>query len=98
MVKEESLLLRSLVFVLASIAIISFDLGIDSRFSIGLIPICIMGSLWSYFCRHFLDKYWLTNLALLGVVIIFSYYWVSAGQFDNSSWVARSWIAPIQQF
>jgi hypothetical protein len=94
-VKEESLLLRLLVLVLAAIAIISFDLGIDSKFSYGLIPICAMGSLWSYVCRHFIGKYFLIHFALLGCVIIFSCYWISAGQFDRSSWAARSWIAPI---
>jgi hypothetical protein len=69
-VKEESLLLRLLVLVLAAIAIISFDLGIDSKFSYGLIPICAMGSLWSYVCRHFIGKYFLIHFALLGCVII----------------------------
>jgi hypothetical protein len=94
MVKEESLLLRSLVLMLASIAIISFDLGIGSSFSYGIIPLCAIGSLWSYICRH-LDKNLLIHLALLGFVSILSYYWISAGQFDNSSWATRSWIAPI---
>jgi hypothetical protein len=67
MVKEESLLLRSLVLVLALIAIISFDLALGSYLSLPLIALFFMGSLWSYVCRH-LEGTMIVRIALLGFV------------------------------
>jgi hypothetical protein len=94
MVKEESLLLRSLVLVLASIALISLDLAVGSSFSPVIMPLCVMGSLWSYVFRH-LHKNMIAHIALIGGVLIFSYYWVSIGQFDHSSADAKSWVSAI---
>jgi hypothetical protein len=94
MVKEESLLLRSLVFLLASIAITSFDLALGSSLSLPLMPLFIMGSLWSYICRHS-EKKLIVHLALLGFVCIFACYWVAQGQFYNFTGDTRTWIPAI---
>jgi hypothetical protein len=80
------------VLALAVIAIISFDLALSSNLSLPLMPLLVLGSLWSYLCRHVERN---VNIAVLGFVGVFACYWVAQGPFYSFTGDTRTWIPAI---